>query len=323
MSQEELNPNISRRHAIGYSLGLILTAACGRADATRGDSPKVEALPRPDSAVYGGVIEDIRGLPYVEKNHLNRILDALTGANYPLLQKISSGLRIVTTSAKPAELPEEITAHSFPLAVVWQNNRISQVVVRAQVGGSRDEEKYIIADGVSSANRYKINSLDVAIQLGIPEHISLILLGNLVNESWEAASNLNVKITDINGSPLTDPRQQRAAGFGIMLVETTNKATPVYKIIDGYPILMLGAAAMALHSRNQLPEETQKVIYPFLMAAQILNDRGVDFVKDLMGTVNQWTASDRLMLPTGTVRKIFEPQMVKAVLQLQEKLSKI
>lgn len=356
--KEKLGKPITRKQALSYIAGLSSALLTGNLGACADNKPYSQAPPLPTAPaelygisptplqkkeVYQGVIEPLRGLTLIEQKELDETLSALEETKYPLLQKIAEDIRFITFSkTKPEKFPSWISENSFPFQIVRHNSEISAINIYITEERKGDSNKFIVQTKGQKSTQTEINEVAIATNLGITpqieneplvkgfllakEHLTYLLAINFAGELYNyiIANEPRIKITDFEGKPITDEGKKTRIGLTLLLKYISNQETDVWKIIDGFPMMLLVPAIISLRAKNKIPNSFVEV--PGLLLANNLmvtriQKEGTKPLEDLMKIVNAYTKDGSLLLPKNTV-ELALGEFAPLTLKLQSEIKK-
>ena len=330
MSQNE----ISRRRVLelGVGAGTAVGLGLGALYLSRRE---------PQIKKYEGQIERLKGLPLIEDGDLGKMLDSLEATGMPLLAKISHDLRVaLVVNYNDGSYPAWIKGESFPLRVTRNDSSISEAAAEAKVS-PKPEDKFIYStNGKAPEIIPEPSGMTIAINLGLTqkmkeadpllrgfllakEYLSHLAIIAVSDDMFEAlGQNPDIKITDLENKPITDIKKQQAVGRTMTLLNLRDMNSDVYKIIDGFPIMLLASAVIFLKGNNKLPEGFLQLMDSFITANNLVYKRDVSFWKEAMGAVNVWVNGNGTLFPKGTGLKAMSEPIASFILELQSEIAK-
>lgn len=268
----------------------------------------------------------------IQKDHLERLLEALRDSGVPLWKRIGEHIDISTKiSARPNQIPTWISNDSYPLKITV-NDQIFSTVNSEMITKGTQSDFLVEHKNGPTVKYYEIDHLKVlGISLGLPSHIrqegslpealylakeyiSYMVTLRMALDGYDAVHPGLVTIKDKDGQPVTSREKQIAYGIAFALSQghmDKTRTSYFWRGPDSLPIYILADGIISAIKNGKLPQETS-TLHHFYNARNMLTDNP-DLDKFFQDFNRQWVAADTMVPPGGLGVKAFQEPLFSAI----------
>lgn len=325
---------ISRRRFVEGAGSLILLNGCDLAPST----PEKAQQPLPTIRSAESIAKESRNAtpgPEISTEHAKRLIDALMTSGISLWKMIGEHLNVVLNSPnKPREFPYWFSDISFPIKVNVDEESRSIL----EYGGEPKTapEAAFVVDYTNGQRKthQEINFETVKrIRLGIPPHlkvegplpealylakefVSLLVHMRIAFEGYDTLHPEFLTIKDRFDQAVTDREKQVLYGASLVHDQITSTGSPVWRIADSLPVLILSEGVLDAVKSGKLPKSSS-TLGNFVHARNMLTDR--KDVADIITQINgQWVRAGTVLPPEGITLKSLKGPLFLALTDLHK-----
>lgn len=288
---------------------------------------------------YSGPIKSLQGKEYLSEQSLIRMLNALEATSHPFLGKIVRGVKALHVAQnRPGEFPDWIDERSFPFAIVRDNTNDS--FVSFTFAKESDEANgFMIVNYGTGKPQETVEKLFVGMKLGLAynpdranpliaafllakEYLTLLHGISANEEFYDITKKMfpDIQIVDPLGNQISDRVKQKAIGRRLLSNNLENESGAVYKILDGFPILLLGPVLKDLVIAGKIKDYGG--LRSFTLAANLVTNSPAEFQRDLTNFMSSWRVRGGFTFPPGTALKVATEPYLGVLIDLGDQINK-
>jgi len=286
---------------------------------------------------YEGPINPFKELEYTSEASISRLTNALIVTGHPFLDKVAKGIKSLHgVNIRPDEFPDWVDERSFPFAIVQDNS--NTFTTEFQISQYSEDINYIVPSSGVMESQEGIDKLLVGIKLGLKNTPILgdpllpalllakgyltLLQGIAFNEEiFDTVRNLYPDMRFVDASlstEFTNRSQQQAVGRRFLYNNLENEGGDVWKIMDGFPILMLGPVLRDLVSTGKL--RNYKTLSVVALAANVFTQSPPELQRDLKDFMESWRLKGGFTFPKGSAARILSAPISSTVIDLENQM---
>ncbi len=286
------------------------------------------------SPKYDGPIKDFQGLEIIPLLTLDRLTTTLEDTRDPVLGKVARGVSLLFTYRnKPKDFPEWVDEKSFPFAFVSDNTSVDSTT---HFSVTKRTDKQFIVPGHADEPQSEAEKLLMGIKLGLrytplsdgllrpalllaKEYLTLLHTVAMNEEFYDITLRTfpETKFLDTSGREIIDRNEQKAIGRTLLENNAVNPASPAWKVLDGFAMIMLGPVFKNLVRANKVNSRNLMFL---VKAANVVTTSSPEFQLDLANFMQSWSNQESFLFPQGTGNKTTLEPYVGRIMELENQL---